>query len=80
MFKCKDILEVSPNKNDLYRRRMEFFDKKLPKISPSNNNQFNNNFQNNNFNNFQKQNIDSEKPINPFARIDYQNSNPYEAI
>ena len=75
MFKCKDILEVSPNKNDLYRRRMEFLDKKLPKISPSNNNQFNNNFNNN-----QKQNIDTNKPINPFAGIDYQNSNPYENL
>ena len=36
MFKCKDILDVSPAKNYLYRRRMEFFNKKLPKISPAN--------------------------------------------
>ena len=32
MFKCRDLLEISPIKDDLYKRRMEFFDKKLPKI------------------------------------------------
>ena len=37
MFKCKDLLEISPVKNDLYRRRMEYFDKKLPKITQFNN-------------------------------------------
>jgi hypothetical protein len=74
MFKCKDILEVSPNKNDLYRRRMEFLDKKLPKISSSSN------FQNNNFNNIQKPNVDSHKPVNPFAGINYMDSNPYESL
>ena len=32
MFKCKDLLEISPIKDELYKKRMEFFDKKLPKI------------------------------------------------
>ena len=51
MFKCKDLLEVSPNRNDLYKRRMAFFDKKLPKISPgTNNNIMQNNIINNNIN------------------------------
>jgi hypothetical protein len=49
MFKCKDILEISPVKNDLYRRRMEFFDKKLPKISQFSNTT-NTSMQNNNMN------------------------------
>ena len=47
MFKCKDILEISPIKNVLYKKRMEFFDKKLPKIGavidPQNQNNNNNN-------------------------------------
>ena len=92
MFKCKDILDVSPVKNDLYRRRMEFFNKKLPKITPGNlllktqmqnnnlnTNNFNNNF-NNNINNNNNINLNqvSDKPINPFASINNQASNPYE--
>ena len=32
MFKCRYLLEISPIKDDLYKRRMEFFDKKLPKV------------------------------------------------
>ena len=36
MFKCRDLLEVSPIKDDLYNKRMEFFDKKLPKIGGGN--------------------------------------------
>ena len=80
MFKCKDMLEVSSNRNDLYRRRMEFFDKKLPKILPSNNNSLkqtqnqNNNFNNKNIN--QTNNANS-MPVNPFAGINLQESNPY---
>ena len=37
MFKCRDLLEISPIKNDLYKKRMDFFDKKLPKIGIDNN-------------------------------------------
>ena len=80
MFKCKDMLEVSPNKNDLYRRRMEFFNKKLPKILPSNNNLKQTQMQNNNVNYqniTQKANNANDKPINPFAGINLQESNPY---
>ena len=72
MFKCKDLLEVSQNKNDLYRRRMAFFDKKLPKISQ---------MTNNNVNNFNNVNVNvnnaNQNPINPFADINNQNSSPY---
>ena len=47
MFKCKDLLEISPIKDELYKKRMEFFDKKLPKIG--NNTVFpNNNITSNN--------------------------------
>ena len=79
MFKCKDILEVSPVKNDLYRRRMEFFDKKLPKILPGNYNVLNktqlhnNNINVNNNNNMNANNM----PVNPFAGINNQGSSPY---
>ena len=78
MFKCKDLLEISPVKNDLYRRRMEFFDKKLPKISQFNNNlnkthQQNYNF-NNNYNN-NKTSTANQQPVNPFAGIN--NESPY---
>jgi hypothetical protein len=80
MFKCKDMLEVSPNKNDLYRRRMEFFNKKLPKILPSNNNLKQTQMQNNNVN-YQnithKANNANDKPINQFAGINLQESNLY---
>ena len=48
MFKCRDLLEISPIKDDLYKRRLEFFDKKLPKIG---NNVMNQNNTNNAFNN-----------------------------
>ena len=83
MFKCKDILDVSPVKNDLYKRRMAFFDKKLPKISPGNilfkaqiqNNNLNNNFHNNNNINANQGN---DKPINPFASINSQSQSTYE--
>jgi hypothetical protein len=81
MFKCKDILEVSPVKNDLYRRRMEFLDKKLPKISPGTNNVLNKTqMQNNNTSINMNKNMNLNKmnaPVNPFAGINNQNSSPY---
>ena len=54
MFKCRDLLEISPIKDDLYNRRMEYFDKKLPKIGGNNIiiNQNNNNQNNNNKNTY----------------------------
>ena len=55
MFKCRDLLEISPIKNVLYTKRMEFFDKKLPKIGTEiesqNNNNINNKQDNNKINN-----------------------------
>ena len=78
MFKCKDLLEISPVKNDLYRRRMEFFDKKLPKISQFNNNLNKTHQQNYNFNNNYNNNTTSaasQQPVNPFAGIN--NESPY---
>ena len=82
MFKCKDLLEVSPVKNDLYRRRMEFFDKKLPKISPGTHNMLNRTqFQNNNTNINMNNNTyinPANMPVNPFAGLNSQDSNPYK--
>ena len=72
MFKCKDLLEVSQNKNDLYRRRIAFFDKKLPKIVPMAKNNINN-YNNINMN----ANSGNQNPINPFAEINNKNSSPY---
>lgn len=66
MFKCKDLLEISPVKNDLYKRRMEYFAKKLPKILPSNNN-INNNYGNKNNFNSPSINTQSHQLANPFA-------------
>ena len=55
MFKCRDLLEISPIKNVLYTKRMEFFDKKLPKIGTEiesqNINNINNKQDNNKINN-----------------------------
>ena len=81
MLKCKDLLEISPNKNDLYKRRMEYFDKKLPQFSSNNllrtQMQMKNN---NNYNNSIDANIaintQSYKPVNPFDGINNE-SNPY---
>ena len=66
MFKCKDLLEISPVKNDLYKRRMEYFAKKLPKI-PFGNNNINNNYGNQNNFNVPSTNTQSHQPVNPFA-------------
>lgn len=58
MFKCRDLLEISPIKNVLYTKRMEFFDKKLPKIGTEIESQNNNNINN-------KQDKENEnKPLN----------------
>ena len=81
MLKCKDLLEISQNKNDLYRRRMEFFDKKLPQFSSNNllRTQIqmkNNNYYNNSNNANILTNTQSSQPINPFAGIN-EESNPY---
>ena len=66
MFKCKDLLEISPVKNDLYKRRMEYFAKKLPKILISNNN-INNSYGNKNIFNAPSTTPQSHQPANPFA-------------
>ena len=82
MFKCRDLLEISPVKNDLYKRRMEYFAKKLPKI-PFGNNNINNNYGNqNNFNAPSTNNI-SHQPVNPFggnivSPTSQQPVNPFE--
>ena len=83
MYKCRDLLEISPIKDDLYKKQMNFFDKKLPKIggntSSENNNmtpttlintaKFVNNIKKNNQTNVQNQ------PVNPFADINIGNTN-----
>ena len=89
MFKCKDLLEISPVKNDLYRRRMEYFDKKLPKITLSSTNsqspqpvnpfggtsvQTSSQQPINPFNNYNALNT-SQQPINPFANNNFSNPN-----
>jgi hypothetical protein len=66
MFKCRDLLEISPVKNDLYKRRMEYFAKKLPKILIDNNN-INNNYGNKNIFNAPSTTPQSHQPANPFA-------------
>lgn len=82
MFKCRDLLEISPVKNDLYKRRMEYFAKKLPKI-PFGNNNINNNYGNqNNFIAPSTNNI-SHQPVNPFggniaSPTSQQPVNPFE--
>ena len=77
LFKCRDLLEISPIKDDLYKRRMEFFDKRLPKIGANtiiqnnnNNNITYTNFVNNaaNVNNNENK-INQNLPVNPFANI-----------
>ena len=83
MYKCRDLLEISPIKDDLYKKQMNFFDKKLPKIGGNtiseNNNmtpktlintaKFVNNIKKNNQTNIQNQ------PVNPFADINIGNAN-----
>jgi len=81
MFKCKDLLEISPIKDELYKKRMEFFDKKLPKIGnntvfPNNNITSNNKTTSNAFvkntvkvntnTNINANNINQIQPVNPF--------------
>ena len=78
MYKCKDLLEIDVIKNDLYNKRMDFFNKRLP---PTFQNSYNpityervfnpNNSQNNNNVNNTKQ------PVNPFDGINYGNNSPY---
>ena len=80
MFKCKDLLEISPIKDELYKKRMEFFDKKLPKIGNStiiqsfNNNQTGYNTFVNNINKVNtSNNIQQVQPVNPFANLNATN-------
>ena len=82
MFKCRDLLEISPVKNDLYKRRMEYFAKKLPKI-PFGNNNINNNYGNQNNFNTPSTNTISHQPVNPFggnivSPTSQQPVNPFE--
>jgi len=82
MFKCRDLLEISPVKNDLYKRRMEYFAKKLPKI-PLGNNNINNNYGNQNNFNTPSTNTISHQPVNPFggnivSPTSQQPVNPFE--
>ena len=74
MFKCRDLLEISPIKDDLYKKQMAFLDAKLPKIENDNNNQKLKSTQNNllkttkvvNNQNNHTINLQSQ-PVNPFA-------------
>ena len=79
MFKCKDLLEISPVKNDLYRRRMEFFDKKLPKISQFHNTTTKPQMQNNNMH-FNKTNtLNTHNTLNT-KKVEAQPVNPFEGM
>ena len=69
MFKCKDLLEISPIKDELYKKRIEFFDKKLPKIGN------NTSIQNNNINTNVNNTINQTQPVNPFENTNIQNNN-----
>ena len=87
MFKCKDLLEISPIKDELYKKRIEFFDKKLPKIGnniviPNNNNNNSNikatynTFGNNETKvNTNVNTINQTQPVNPFENTNTQNNN-----
>ena len=72
MFKCRDLLEISPIKDDLYKRRLEFFDKKLPKIG---NNVMNQNNTNNAFNNLMNAVNMVNTMLNKPTKIQNQNIN-----
>ena len=84
MFKCKDLLEISPIKDVLYKKRMEFFDKKLPKIGNNtitqninNNKNTYNTFVNNNTTKVNTNNnisIQQVPPVNPFANSNVTNN------
>ena len=86
MFKCKDLLEISPIKDELYKKRIEFFDKKLPKIGnntviPNNNINTNNKASNISFVNKETKvntnvnTFNQTQPVNPFENTNIQNNN-----
>ena len=88
MFKCKDLLEISPIKDELYKKRIEFFDKKLPKIGNNTVIQNNNNISSNikaTYNTFGNNEtkvntnvnntISQTQPVNPFENTNIQNNN-----
>ena len=72
MFKCRDLLEISPVKDDLYKRRLEFFDKKLPKIG---NNIMSQNNPNDAFNNLLNAVNMVNTMLNKPTKIQKQNNN-----
>ena len=74
MYKCKDLLEIDVIKNDLYNRRLDFFNKRLP---PTFQNIYNPITYERVFNPNQNNNNSNSQPTNPFDGVDYSNSNPY---
>jgi hypothetical protein len=96
MLECKDLLEISPLKNDLYKRRMDYFNKFLP-IKMKGPNPPTTNTQNKNNIIKQKTNLPKPKPnpiiqqtnnvnnvnsapVNPFEAINNANSDPYSNL
>ena len=77
MFKCRDLLEISPVKDDLYKRRLEFFDKKLPKIG---NNIMNQNNPDTAFNNLMNALNTVNKMMNKPTNIQNQHNNNNQNI